>query len=129
MRRRKTNVRKGTTAQRCKGAKKASPLCALLSLSLFVLFFASCSDKPPIPEKSFVEIYVQLQLLATQYANQPSIQKVKVDSLLKAFKANDSLISASLSWYNRKPERWHEFFSDVQNRMDRIKAAYLREKR
>jgi hypothetical protein len=128
MHRRKINTRKGSEAQRCKRAKRASRLCAFVPLSLCVFFIASCADRPPIPEKSFVEIYVQLQLLNAQYANLPSMQKVKVDSLLKAFKVNDSLISTTLSWYSRRPERWHEFFSDVQNKMDRVKAAYLREK-
>lgn len=100
----------------------------ILDLIFFAFFFSSCTDRPPIPEKSFVEIYVQLQLLDAQYANLPSMQKVKVDSLLKAFKVNDSLILSTLSWYSRRPERWHEFFADVQNKMDRIKTAYLREK-
>jgi len=105
----------------------------LRSLRLSLMFlsvslFFSCSDKPPIREGDFVEIYVQLQLTDAQYSAQPSVQKAKVDSLLKAFNVNDSLVNSTLSWYSRKPERWQKFFGDVQNRMSGIKAAYLREK-
>lgn len=101
-----------------------------INLLIFIaFFFASCADKPPIPEKNFVEIYVQLQLMDAQYATQPGMQKAKVDSLLKVFNVNDSLIMSTLSWYSRKPERWHAFFMEVQSKMKSIKGPYLRENR
>ena len=93
---------------------------------LVAVVLSSCSEKPPIPEKEFAEIYVQLQLFDAQYAAQPSVQKAKVDSLLKAFKVDKNLIDSTLSWYSRNPERWNKFFADVQTRMNKIRTAYLR---
>jgi hypothetical protein len=93
-----------------------------------VIFLASCSDKPPVSEKNFVEVYVQLQLFEAQYASQPLVQKAKADSVLKAFNMNDSLVNSMLLWYSRKPERWDEFFGQVQKRMNEIKTAYVRQK-
>lgn len=108
---------------------KCSHSAIHFSFCVCVIFLASCSDKPPIPEKDFVEVYVQLQLLDAQYASQPLIQKAKADSVMKAFNLNDSRVDSMLSWYSRKPERWHEFFGRVQGRMNEIKGAYLLRKR
>lgn len=102
----------------------------LSAAALFCSFFlTSCSERPPIPEKDFVEIYVQSQILDVKYVSHPKEQKAAVDSLLKAFKVNDSLVLADLSWYSREPERWHKFFADVQTRMNQIKPGYVRSNR
>jgi hypothetical protein len=98
-------------------------------LVLLALLVPACSEKPPIPEKEFVELYVQLQLLDAQYGHQPALQKVKVDSLLRAFKVNDSLVGSALSWYGQEPERWRKFFAHVQERVNEIKGLYLNQKR
>jgi hypothetical protein len=119
---------KGTKSLRHKSAKRDWFFRAIAFLC-FCAIFSSCADKPPIPEKNFVEIYVQLQLLDAQYAAQPSLQKTKADSVMKAFNVNDSLLNSMLSWYSRKPERWHEFFAQVQDKMNETKAAYLKERR
>jgi Domain of unknown function (DUF4296) len=110
------------------GMARSFYFCAFIPLLFCAFIFVSCADEPPIPQKDFAELYVQLQLFNVQYATRPSIQKAKTDSLLKAFKVNDSLVSSTLSWYSRKPERWHKFFSDVQNRLNKIKPADLRKK-
>ncbi len=98
-------------------------------LILLVLLIPACSEKPPIPEKKFVELYVQLQLLDAQYGGQPAVQKAKVDSLLRSFKVNDSLVSSALSWYGQDPERWQKFFTDVQERVAEVRGLYLKQKR
>ncbi len=110
------------------GCRKKT-LRSFASLFLCAFFLASCADKPPFPEKDFVEVYIQLQLLDARWASQPLIQKAEADSVLKAFNLNDSLVDSMLSWYNRKPERWSEFFGRVQSRMKEIKTAYLPQKR
>ena len=92
-------------------------------LVFLVIMLASCADNPPIPEKDFAEIYVQLHLIETRYAAQPSMQKTKVDSTMKAFKVSDSLVKSMLSWYSRRPERWREFFEQVQARMMRTAGS------
>jgi len=100
-----------------------------LFLSLSAIFFASCSDRPPIPEKDFVDIYVQLELFDVQYATQPSVHREKADSLLRAFNAGDSLVNSTLSWYSRSPERWHQFFTEVQKKMNGLKPAFVQKSR
>jgi hypothetical protein len=97
-------------------------------LLLFLFIFSSCTDKPPIPEKKFAELYVRLKILDAQYAIQPSIQKVKADSVLHAFNLNDSLVGAELLWYNKKPERWQRFFEETQRRLNEIKGDFLKSK-
>ena len=121
-------MRADTKGQRSKGMKKSSALCAPVPLLISAILFMSCVDKPSIPEKDFIEIYVQLQMIDAQCGDQPAVQKMKVDSLLKAFKVSDSVVLSALSWYRRKPERWHVFFAEVQNKMNSVKAAYLRGK-
>ena len=100
-----------------------------LPLFFCAVLFVSCSDKPPIPGKKFVEVYVQLQLLNVQYASQPASHKTKLDSLFKTFGVTDSLISSTMAWYSKDPERWQAFYTEVQKRMSGIKPAYVKEKR
>ncbi len=101
-------------------------LCSTVLACSFVL--TGCSDRPPIPEKDFVEIYVQLQIFDAKYTNQPKEQKAAIDSLLKAYSVNDSLVMATLSWYGREPRRWHDLFSDVKTRMAQVKSDYIKSK-
>ncbi len=97
-------------------------------LVLLAILFASCAEKPPIPEQKFADLYVHLQLLDAQFVAQPAMEKVKVDSLLHALSVNDSLINEELSWYGKNPEKWQNFFSDVQSKLKEINSAYFRPK-
>ncbi len=114
-------------SSRCAGYKEV--VSYIVVSSLLCISFISCSDKPPVPEKDFIEVYVQLQLFEAQYASRPIEQKVKADSILKAYNLNQARVDTMLAWYSRKPERWHDFFVRVQERMKEIKSAYLRPKR
>ncbi len=107
---------------------KAGSRCGFLPLVLCALLFASCEDKPPVPEQKFADLYVRLQLLELQFAGQPAMEKLKDDSLLRALNLNNNVINAELSWYSKNPERWQHFFSDVQRRLGEIKNAYIQPK-
>jgi len=96
------------------------------TLILLTLMIPACSERPPIPQKDFVDLYVQLHLLDAQYGSQPAVQKLKADSLMHAFNVNDSLVKAALTWYGQDPERWQGFFSDVQERMKAVRKIYLK---
>ncbi len=99
---------------------------SLATLCFCTLLLASCAEKPPIPEKKFSDIYVALQLLDAQFAAHPTVEKAKVDSLLRTFKANDSLIDAELSWYSKNPEHWQTFFANVQEKLKGERGAYVK---
>ncbi|MFZ1082064.1 MAG: hypothetical protein WAO19_09070 [Candidatus Kryptoniota bacterium] len=92
------------------------------------ILFASCAERPPIPEKRFADLYAHLQLLDAQFVSQPAEEKVKVDSLLHALNVKDSSIYAELSWYGKNPERWQNFFIDVQAKLKELKGAYFQPK-
>lgn len=82
-----------------------------------------------MPEKKFVEFYINLQLLDSRYGNDAAIQKVKADSLMKAFAIDKKLLDSTLSWYGKRPDRWQEFFDEVNHRLDEIKPKEVRKKR
>ncbi|MCL4511452.1 MAG: DUF4296 domain-containing protein [Bacteroidetes bacterium] len=98
-------------------------------LLLLAFLIPACSQKPPISQKEFVEFYVQLHLIDAQYSKEPMLEKAKVDSLMRAFNIDDSLVNSALSWYGKEPERWKIFFADVQKRLEQIRKEYLKPKR
>jgi Domain of unknown function (DUF4296) len=96
---------------------------------IIALLIPACTEKPPIPEEKLVDFYIQLQLLDAQYAKDSAIQKAKADSLMGAFKINKTLFDSTMSWYDRRPDRWESFFGEVNKRLAEMKPDYVRMKR
>lgn len=101
-----------------------------ISLALLLaLLIPACADKPPIPEEKFVEFYIRLQLIDTQYGANAALQKEKVDSLMTAFEISKDEFDSTMSWYGRKPERWERFFSEVNRKLAGMKPDFVKQKR
>ncbi len=97
-------------------------------LALMLLILPSCSEKVPFSQKKFVDFYVQLQMVDVQYGRQPQLHKEKVDSLMRVYELNDSLVNRALSWYAEKPDRWEKFVAQVQQRVSELRKIYIKPK-
>jgi Domain of unknown function (DUF4296) len=101
----------------------ARKISLLLLLSVLI---PACAEKPPIPEKKLVDFYIQLQFLDAQYGTDAALQKQKVDSLMKAFNIDKTVFDSTMSWYDKRPEKWEEFFFSVQKKLSEMKPDYIK---
>jgi hypothetical protein len=100
-----------------------------ISLVLFLaLLLPACSGGPPVPEDKFVDFYIHLQMLDARYGADVTLQKEKADSLMNACHIDKTLLDSTLSWYNKRPDRWQKFYSRVEKRLAEIKPDYVRRK-
>ncbi len=97
-------------------------------LLVLALLLPACSEKPPVPEEKFVDFYINLQLLDARYGNDAALQKTKADSLMKAFSISHEILDSTMAWYGKRPDRWQEFFTEVNRRLERMKPEYVRKK-
>ena len=67
-------------------------------------------------------------MLDARYGADVALQKEKADSLMNSYHIDKALLDSTLSWYNRRPERWQKFFSRVEKRLAEIKPDYVRQK-
>ncbi len=98
----------------------------LKSQRLFLLIFISallnlsCDENPPIPEKKFIEVYVDLlisQDTTTASYNPDSLKSFVLTKHNIPEKEYDSMID----YYNQRPEKWIAFFDSVTTFVERLK--------
>lgn len=104
----------------------STPLGRISLLVALSLLISACVHKPPVPEEKFVDFYIHLQIIDTQFGTDSTRQAQKVDSLMKAFQMDKKLFDSTMAWYERKPELWEKFFAEVKRRLAQIKPEYVR---
>jgi hypothetical protein len=98
----------------------------LKSQRLFLLVFfstllnLSCDENSPIPEKKFMEVYIDLLILqdtTTVSYNPDSLKSFVLTKHNIQEKEYDSMID----YYNQRPDKWIAFFDSVTTYVERLK--------
>lgn len=89
---------------------------------LFSFFLLqSCTDDNTIQDKEkFAKVYVDLLINEEQNRN----DSLKINSgkeiIFKRYGVTQKQYEATIEYYNQNPERWKEFFDDVNNYYNQI---------
>ena len=96
------------------------------SQRLFVLIFfstllnLSCDENPPIPEKKFMEVYVDL--LISQDTTTTSYNSDSLKSfVLTKHNIPETDYESMIEYYNQRPEKWIVFFDSVTTYVEQLK--------
>jgi hypothetical protein len=91
----------------------------LLFVSLILL--SACDEKPPIPEKKFLDLYVDLLIIQdTTTAANFSIDSVKT-VVLDRYDISNEQYDSMIKFYNSNPEKWITFFDSATAYVERLK--------
>ena len=78
-----------------------------------IIFLQACNDDPPIPEKIFMRVYVDI-LIAQDTTTTTSFS---TDSLREEILADNDILPEQyvdmIEYYNARPEKWMPFFDSV----------------
>jgi len=89
---------------------------------LFIVSFLSCSEKPPVPEKKLIKIYVDMLVAQDTISN----KAVSIDSLrtiiLKKYDLSGKSYRESIQYYSKDPEKWNRFFDKAIEYVEELKA-------
>lgn len=92
--------------------------CSVALLLLLTLW--SCSTREggdPIPAAKFADVYLDLLKAAGKRPDSTGVPAVSTpDSILHAWGVTPGDVRRTVEYYNRNPEKWRAFFSDVIRR-------------
>ena len=90
------------------------------SLIIFILLIIACDENPPIPEKKFMEVYVDL--LIAQDTTRASYNPDSLKSfVLTKHNIPEKEYDSMIDYYNQRPEKWIAFFDSVTTYVERLK--------
>ena len=98
----------------------------LLSIKFTLLIVSSlllsgCDKEPPIPEKKFIKVYVDLLIIQdTTTVNNFSIDSVK-SLVFTRHNISAGEYEATVNYYNSQPEKWVPFFDSTTAYVERLK--------
>jgi hypothetical protein len=90
------------------------------SLIIFILLITACDENPPIPEKKFIEVYVDLlicQDTTTASYNPDSLKSF----VLTKHNIPESQYNSMIEYYNQRPDKWIAFFDSVTTYVEQLK--------
>lgn len=94
-----------------------------LFLLSIIFLVNSCDEEPPIPQDTFVKIYVDLLILQDSTA----VEKFSVDSakviVFKKYNISTATYESTIDYYNSEPERWIGFFDSAGAYIERLKLS------
>jgi hypothetical protein len=87
-------------------------------LLILISFLAGCrggrNSTPPIPADKFAEIYIGLLAAGgREHDSTGAVITAPTDSILRHWGVTQEYYRATVEHYNRDPEHWREFFSEV----------------
>jgi len=98
---------------------KLQKLKFILVVPLLILL-SSCDEEPPIPQKKFIEVYVDLLIVqdttATNTFNLDSLKALVLEKHSLTIEEYDS----NINYLNAEPERWTEFFDSANAYVERL---------
>lgn len=71
----------------------------------------TCKEKPPIDERKFMFIYIDLISFPDSVQNQPQLIVSYRESVLMKHNVSKEDYVKTIEFYNSQPERWDEFFN------------------
>ena len=90
------------------------------SLIIFILLITACDENPPIPEKKFIEVYVDL--LISQDTTTASYNPDSLKSfVLTKHNIHETQYDSMIEYYNQRPDKWIAFFDSVTTYVERLK--------
>jgi hypothetical protein len=90
------------------------------SLIIFIPLIIACDENPPIPEKKFMEVYVDL--LISQDTTTASYNPDSLKSLvLTKHNIPETEYDSMIEYYNQRPDKWIAFFDSVTTYVERLK--------
>jgi len=90
------------------------------SVIILILIISACDENPPIPEKKFMEVYVDL--LISQDTTTGSYNPDSLKSFVLA-KQNiaETQYDSMIEYYNQRPDKWIAFFDSVTTYVEQLK--------
>lgn len=81
----------------------------------------ACDKGPPIPEKTFLKIYVDLLIVQdTTTVNNYSIDSVRA-IVLSRHNISENQYDEMISYYNSQPDKWIAFFDTATVYVEQLK--------
>ena len=97
--------------------------CQNVRILIFLITFLilSCDKEPPLPEKDFIKVYVDLLVIQdTITAEKFSPDSVK-SIVFKRHNISSEQYDAMINYYNSQPEKWTAFFDSATAYVERLK--------
>ncbi|MBT8379865.1 MAG: DUF4296 domain-containing protein [Ignavibacteria bacterium] len=86
-----------------------------------LLLLTNCSDKAPIEEEKFIQVYVDLLILqdttATNDTNLTSLKGI----VLSKHNVTAEDYKNTIDYYNSSPKKWEEFFNKATAYVEKLK--------
>lgn len=85
------------------------------------LLFYSCSDEQRIKDEGkFAAVYVDLLINEETYSGDSLKLKTGQQEVFNKYNTNYKEYKATMDYYNKDPERWRDFFTEVDEYYKRI---------
>jgi len=90
-------------------------------LICLIFLIVSCDEDPPITDKKFLDLYVDLLIIQdTTTATNFSIDSVKT-LVLDRYDISNEQYDSMIKFYNSNPEKWITFFDSATAYVERLK--------
>jgi len=88
---------------------------------LFISLFSACDEEPPIPQKKFIDVYVDLLIVQdTTTTNTFNFDSVK-SLVLAKYNLTVAEYDSNINYLNAEPDRWNAFFDSATAYVERLK--------
>lgn len=79
----------------------------------FILLIIACNDEPPVDESKFVKVYTVLISAPDSLVTDTLSFANYKQEVFRKFELSEEDYRNVISYFNKKPERWTEFFEKV----------------
>ncbi|HEY6436474.1 MAG TPA: DUF4296 domain-containing protein [Ignavibacteriaceae bacterium] len=87
-----------------------------------IFFIASCEENPPVSDKKFLELYVDLLIIQDTTTTNFYLDSVKT-LVLDRYNVSIEQYDAMIKYYNSSPEKWIAFYDSATAYVERLSLA------
>lgn len=89
-------------------------------LTVLLITFTACDENPPIPDKNFLELYVDLLIIQDTTTTNFSLDSVKT-LVFDRYNVSVEQYNAMIKYYNSNPEKWIAFYDSATAYVERLR--------
>lgn len=89
-------------------------------LTLSLVIFISCEEKPSIEENKFVKVYAELISVPDSISVDSTKYFDYKQKIFSEFNLTENDYEQTVEFYNKDPKRWEDFFNKVVKHIEAI---------
>ena len=104
-------------------SQNSSSQLKIIFLIISTLILSACDKGPPIPEKEFIKVYVDLLIVQ----DTTSVDTLSLDSMKTIIFTRHNISTEqydeTINYYNSQPEKWAAFFDSATAYVESLKKG------